>query len=69
MNGDIDKALEYVNGKLEDLKDELNHYTYVDKDRAMQSYAKFDIDNFENIKLILEKYKGESNNVGNNNIW
>ena len=59
MNGDIDKALVFVNGKLEDLKDELDHYTYVDKDRAMQSYDKFDIDNFENIKLILENIKGE----------
>ena len=59
MNGDIDKALVFVNGKLEDLKDELDHYTYDDKDRAMQSYDKFDIDNFENIKLILENIKGE----------
>ena len=59
MNGDIDKALVFVNGKLEDLKDELDHYTYVDKDRAMQSYDKFDIDNLENIKLILENIKGE----------
>ena len=60
----IDKALEYVNGKLEDLKDELDHYTYVDKDKAMQSYAKYDIENFENIKLILENYKGSDKQCG-----
>lgn len=56
----VDKALEFINGKLEDLKDELYHYTYVDKDRAMQSYAKYDIENFENIKLILENIKGSN---------
>ena len=48
------KSLEIVNDKIAELKDTYQHYTVVEKDKAKSSFAKFDIEQFQQIKADLE---------------
>ena len=48
------KSLEIVNDKIAELKDTYQHYTAVEKDKAKSSFAKFDIEQFQQIKQDLE---------------
>lgn len=49
------KSLEIVNDKIAELKDTYQHYTAVEKDKAKSSFAKFDIEQFQQIKQDLER--------------
>lgn len=51
---DTMKSLEIVNDKIAELKDTYQHYTAVEKDKAKSSFAKFDIEQFQQIKQDLE---------------
>lgn len=48
------KSLEIVNDKIAELKDTYQHYTAVEKDKAKSSFAKFDIEQFQQIQQDLE---------------
>lgn len=48
------KSLEIVNDKIAELKDTYQHYTAVEKDKVKSSFAKFDIEQFQQIKQDLE---------------
>lgn len=48
------KCLEIINDKIAELKDTYQHYTAVEKDKAKSSFAKFDIEQFQQIKQSLE---------------
>lgn len=48
------KSLEIVNDKIAELKDTYQHYTAVEKDKVKSSFAKFDIEQFQQIKRDLE---------------
>ena len=48
------KSLEIVNDKIAELKDTYQHYTAVEKDKAKSSFAKFDIEQFQQIKQDLD---------------
>lgn len=48
------KSLDIVNDKIAELKDTYQHYTAVEKDKAKASFAKFDIEQFQQIKQHLE---------------
>jgi len=49
------EALKYVNGKIADLEDDLQHYTMVDKDKCREFFIKEDLKQFTNIKQALLK--------------
>ena len=50
----MSRSLEIVNDKIAELKDTYQHYTAVEKDKAKSSFAKFDIEQFQQIKADLE---------------
>lgn len=61
------KSLEIVNDKIAELKDTYQHYTAVEKDKAKSSFAKFDIEQYQQIKQdleVLEILKNKNINVG-----
>ncbi len=49
------EALRYVNGKIADLEDDLQHYTMVEKDKCREFYIREDLKQFTNIKQALLK--------------
>lgn len=57
------KSLEIVNDKIAELKDTYQHYTAVEKDKAKSSFAKFDIEQFEQIKQDLEAWETIKKNL------
>ena len=48
------KSLEYVRNQIIKLKDDLQHYTMVEKDSALASQIKYDLEQFENIERELK---------------
>lgn len=51
------EALKYVNGKIADLEDDLQHYTMVDKDKCKEFYIREDLKQFNNILENLQELK------------
>lgn len=49
------EAMEFVNRKIMDYQDSLDHYTSVDKDHARRAYAESELNHFLLIKAVLEK--------------
>ena len=49
------EALKYVDGKIADLEDDLQHYTMVDKDKCREFYIREDLKQFTNIQQALTK--------------
>ena len=49
------EALKYVDGKIADLEDDLQHYTMVDKDKCRELYIREDLKQFTNIQQALQK--------------
>ena len=47
------EALKYVNGKIADLEDDLQHYTMVEKDKCKEFFIREDLKQFTNIKQTL----------------
>lgn len=54
-NAEPSEALKYVNGKIADLEDDLQHYTMVDKDKCREFFIREDLKQFTNIKQALLK--------------
>lgn len=54
-NANPSEALKYVNGKIADLEDDLQHYTMVDKDKCREFFIREDLKQFTNIKQALLK--------------
>lgn len=52
-NANYNEALKYVNGKIADLEDDLQHYTMVEKDKCKEFFIKEDLKQFTNIKQAL----------------
>lgn len=48
------KSLEYVRNQIIKLKDDLQHYTMVEKDSVLASQIKYDLEQFENIEKELK---------------
>ena len=48
------KSLEYVRNQIIKLKDDLQHYTMVEKDSALASQIRYDLEQFENIEKELK---------------
>ena len=48
------KSLEYVRNQIIKLKDDLQHYTMVEKDSALASQIRYDLEQFENIERELK---------------
>ena len=57
------KSLEIVNDKIAELKDTYQHYTAVEKDKAKSSFAKFDIEQFQQIKQDLERLQKQDDDI------
>ena len=49
------EAMKYVNGKIADLEDDLQHYTMVEKDKCREFFIREDLKQFTNIKQALLK--------------
>jgi len=49
------EALKYVNGKIADLEDDLQHYTMVEKDKCKEFFIREDLKQFESIKQYILK--------------
>ena len=54
-NANSSEALRYVNGKIADLEDDLQHYTMAEKDKCREFYIREDLKQFTNIKQALLK--------------
>lgn len=54
-NANPSKALEYVNGKIADLEDDLQHYTMVEKDKCKEFFIREDLKQFTIIKQYILK--------------
>lgn len=54
-NSNPSEALKYVNGKIADLEDDLQHYTIVEKDKCKEFYIREDLKQFTNIQQALLK--------------
>lgn len=54
------EELKYVNGKIADLEDDLQHYTMVDKDKCKEFFIREDLKQFTNIKQALLKAQEKS---------
>ena len=52
-NANPSEALKYVNGKIADLEDDLQHYTMVEKDKCKEFFIREDLKQFTNIKQAL----------------
>lgn len=48
------KCLEYVRNQIAKLKDDLQHYTMVEKDSALESQIRYDLEQFETIENKLK---------------
>lgn len=48
------KSLEYVENQIAKLKDDLQHYTMVEKDSALASQIRYDLEQFETIENKLK---------------
>ena len=48
------KCLEYVRNQIAKLKDDLQHYTMVEKDSALASQIRYDLEQFETIEKKLK---------------
>ncbi len=48
------KCLEYVRNQITKLKDDLQHYTMVEKDSALASQIRYDLEQFETIEKELK---------------
>lgn len=51
------EALRYVNGKIADLEDDLQHYTMVEKDKCKEFFIREDLKKFTTIKQALQDCK------------
>ena len=49
------ETLKYVNGKIADLEDDLQHYTMVEKDKCIEFFIREDLKQFTTIKQTLLK--------------
>ena len=49
------KSLEYVENQIVKLKDDLQHYTMVEKDSALASQIRYDLEQFETIEKELKE--------------
>ena len=54
-NANPSEALKYVNGKIADLEDDLQHYTMVEKDKCKEFFIREDLKQFTTIKQALLK--------------
>lgn len=54
-NTNPSEALKYVNGKIADLEDDLQHYTMVEKDKCKEFFIREDLKQFTTIKQTLLK--------------
>ena len=54
-NANPSEALKYVNGKIADLEDDLQHYTMVEKDKCKEFFIREDLKQFTNIQQALLK--------------
>ena len=54
-NAKPSEALKYVNGKIADLEDDLQHYTMVEKDKCKEFFIREDLKQFTTIKQALIK--------------
>lgn len=54
-NSNPSEALKYVNGKIADLEDDLQHYTMVEKDKCKEFFIREDLKKFTTIKQALLK--------------
>ena len=54
-NSNPSEALKYINGKIADLEDDLQHYTMVEKDKCKEFYIREDLKQFTNIQQALLK--------------
>ena len=52
-NAKPSEALKYVNGKIADLEDDLQHYTMVEKDKCKEFFIREDLKQFTTIKQTL----------------
>ena len=52
-NANPSEALKYVNGKIADLEDDLQHYTMVEKDKCKEFYIREDLKQFTNVQQAL----------------
>ena len=50
----MNKDLEYVRNQITKLKDDLQHYTMVEKDSALASQIRYDLEQFEAIEKELK---------------
>lgn len=48
------KSLEYVENQIAKLKDDLQHYTMVEKDSALASQIRYDLEQFETIEKKIK---------------
>ena len=60
-NANSSKALKYVNGKIADLEDDLQHYTMVDKDKCKEFYIRENLKQLNTIKQALIKAQEQEN--------
>lgn len=58
-NSNPSEALKYVNGKITDLEDDLQHYTMVEKDKCKEFFIREDLKQFTNIKQALLKAQNQ----------
>ena len=54
-NSNPSEALKYVNGKIADLEDDLQHYTMVEKDKCKEFFIREDLKQFTTIKQALDR--------------
>lgn len=59
------KGLEYVRNQITKLKDDLQHYTMVEKDSALASQIRYDLEQFEVIENELKALEIVSKAYGN----
>ena len=60
-NSNPSEALKYVNGKIADLEDDLQHYTMVEKDKCKDFFIREDLKQFTTIKQALIKAQEQKN--------
>lgn len=53
----MNKSLEYVKNQIAKLKDDLQHFTMVEKDSALASQIRYDLEQFETIEKELKDYE------------
>lgn len=59
----LSEALKYVNGKIADLEDDLQHYTMVEKDKCREFFIREDLKQFTNIKQALLKAQEQDKEI------